>query len=365
MRIAMLAPGYPTDANRYNWTFVHARAKAYAERDQEVRAFVPGPSGDWTFEGIPATQRGLGGLPAAIGAWAPDAVALHGPYFRLIQAIRRVNAPYVVWVHGHEALWNFGGFRHGRSVADRALRALKTPGRLVWQMTQVRRFLRSSPRVVFVSAWMKRQAELHTAASYPHSVVIPNPVDTRLFGYRWRAAALKHGVTIRSLNSRKYGVDLAIRAMTRAGGADLSIVGSGSLEPALRRLTSRLGAPVRFAAPSIPHQELPRIHGEHGFFVAASRVEAQGVAMCEAMASGLPPVAMAVGGIPEFVTDGASGILVPPRDWRGLGEAIARLVEAPEHARRLSEGARERVLATCAADLVVPRELNLLREAAS
>ncbi len=365
MRIALLTSGYPSDANRYNWTFVHARAKGYAAAGHDVHAFVLGPSGTWSFEGIDVSQAPGAALVAAIRAWRPEVVALHGPYFRLIRVARVLDCGRVVWVHGHEVLWSLGGFRVGRDRRDRLGRALKTPLRLVWQSLQVRRFLHRSPRVVFVSDWMRRAAERHTAARYGHAVVIPNPIDMGLFRYQWRADRLPHGVTIRSLNSRKYGVDLAVRAMTVARGADLDVIGTGSLEPGLRRLASRLGAPVRFRPTSIPHAELPSVHGTYGFFVAASRVEAQGVAMCEAMASGLPVIATRVGGIPEFVTHGVSGLLADPGDWRGIGAAVSELVADPAVARRISEGARQAVAETCDAAVIVPRELALLRAAAS
>jgi len=365
MKIALLTPGYPSLAQPYNWTFVHARAKAYLAYGHEVAAFCHGPDGSWAFEGVNARQAASDDLARALTDWRPDVVALHSPYFRLISIVKRVPAPRVVWVHGHEVLWKLGGFRHGQGRWTRGWRALKTPARLVWQWIRVRSFLAGDERVVFVSDWMRRAAGANILTQFQRAVVIPNPIDTQLFTPRWNPANLRHGVTIRSLNSRKYGVDLAIRAAARSRAADLTVVGAGSLEPPLRSLASRLGAPVRFVTSWTPHEALPEVHSHYGFFVAASRVEAQGVAMCESMASGLPVVATRVGGIPEFVIDGEGGSLVDPGDWAALGDAITRLVEAPGDARRQSEAARAAVLRTCAADVVVPRELAILREAAS
>ena len=61
---------------------------------------------------------------------------------------------------------------------------------------------------------------------------------------------------------------------------------------------------------SLNHNEIPELLSKYSVFVAPSRVEAQGVSMCEAMACGLPIVATKVGGIPEFVRDGVDGYLV-------------------------------------------------------
>ena len=61
------------------------------------------------------------------------------------------------------------------------------------------------------------------------------------------------------------------------------------------------------------------------------------------MARSRPIVATPVGGTPELVTDGETGLLVPPRDPEALAEALRRVLDDPDLARRLGEAARERV----------------------
>jgi len=360
----MLSPGYPAKANPYNWAFVHARAKLYRRAGHDVLAVVPGARTNWVFEGVEARQLPLGELRQGVLVWRPDVVAVHGSYRRVVAAARRLPLPRVVWVHGHEALWEWGAFLRGASARARLALAAKTPFRLLAQQIRTRRFLRASRFVVFVSEWMRRAAERHTVTRYPQAVIIPNPVDTDLFHYAWDPARLRRGITARSLSSRKYGVDLAIRAIACTRDADLHVVGTGALEQSLRRLAHSLGARVTFTGGFVAHEDLPNLYTQFGFFLAASRVEAQGVAMCEAMANGLPVVATNVGGIPEFVRDGAGGTLVPPGDWQALGSAIDALVANPDLAARQSGAARKSILESCSAAIVIPKELNMLAEAA-
>jgi len=54
------------------------------------------------------------------------------------------------------------------------------------------------------------------------------------------------------------------------------------------------------------------------------------------MASGLPCIGTSVGGIPESIQDGRTGLLVPPADAGALAEAIVRLLDQPEFARSLA-----------------------------
>jgi glycosyltransferase involved in cell wall biosynthesis len=82
----------------------------------------------------------------------------------------------------------------------------------------------------------------------------------------------------------------------------------------------------------------------------------------EAMAAGLPVVATAVGGTPEVVVDGVTGLLVPPRDHVALAEAIACLLQAPDLRRRMGQAGRERVKKRFTVERMVSRTEALYRE---
>jgi glycosyltransferase involved in cell wall biosynthesis len=77
-------------------------------------------------------------------------------------------------------------------------------------------------------------------------------------------------------------------------------------------------------------------------FVLSSRYEGLPVSLLEAMASGVPPVATAVGGVPEVVTDGRDGLLVPAGQPAALATAIGRLLDDVDLRSRLGAAARER-----------------------
>jgi glycosyltransferase involved in cell wall biosynthesis len=77
----------------------------------------------------------------------------------------------------------------------------------------------------------------------------------------------------------------------------------------------------------------------------------------EAMAAGLPVIASNVGGIPELVADGVSGVLVPPGDPDALAEAIEALLENPALALELGAAGRRRVVENF--DLEAVREAHL------
>jgi glycosyltransferase involved in cell wall biosynthesis len=72
-------------------------------------------------------------------------------------------------------------------------------------------------------------------------------------------------------------------------------------------------------------------------FLHTSRTEALGLAIIEAGLAGLPVVATNVGGIPEIVEDGKTGLLVPPYSPAAITKALQSLLERPDHAKALGE----------------------------
>lgn len=85
-------------------------------------------------------------------------------------------------------------------------------------------------------------------------------------------------------------------------------------------------------------------------FLLSSLSEGLSNAALEAMACGLPVVTTAVGGMPEAVTDGVEGVLVPPRDPAAIAEALAGLAARPALRREMGAAARRRVVADFALD---------------
>ena len=78
-------------------------------------------------------------------------------------------------------------------------------------------------------------------------------------------------------------------------------------------------------------------------YVCSSVKEGFPYSLLEAMNAGLPIVSTNVGGIPEMITDGQNGILVPPKNPSALADAIKKLIVSPELAAKLGQAAKERV----------------------
>ena len=125
--------------------------------------------------------------------------------------------------------------------------------------------------------------------------------------------------------------------------ASLVIVGDGPLRSVVEQAIERSPARDRIRSVGfVPHLCIPAVLQSLDVLVLPSRYEEMGSVLVEAMASGLPVVASAVGGIPEIVLDGETGLLVPPGDTAALAQAVDELVGDEERRRRMSRSARQR-----------------------
>jgi glycosyltransferase involved in cell wall biosynthesis len=126
----------------------------------------------------------------------------------------------------------------------------------------------------------------------------------------------------------------------------LAVVGGGPLEADLRRHAGRLGlgSAVRFLGRR-PNDLIPSVMASADAFVTASVTEGHPITVIEALAAGLPVVALDVPGIRETVHNGENGLLAPAgpsaaASAAALGAALVELVTAPDLRRGLSVGAQ-------------------------
>jgi glycosyltransferase involved in cell wall biosynthesis len=133
---------------------------------------------------------------------------------------------------------------------------------------------------------------------------------------------------------------------TAVPDARLLIVGEGSQRELLEVQAASLGL-LDGAAPAVVftgrRDDVPAVTAALDVAVLPSYREAQGLSILEAMALSRPVVASAVGGIPEMIDDGRTGLLVPPKDAAALAGALTRLLRDPVEAERLGRAGHDLV----------------------
>jgi len=145
------------------------------------------------------------------------------------------------------------------------------------------------------------------------------------------------------------GHDVLLRAVAalveRGYQPTLRIAGSGPEAENLQRLAAELGIAgrVRFLG-SIAEDQIIQEMKSADLFVLASHAEPLGVAYMEAMAMAVPTIGTNAGGVPEIISNGVDGILVPPGDAAALADAIADLMSDQRHRRELGAAGRAKIV---------------------
>lgn len=156
--------------------------------------------------------------------------------------------------------------------------------------------------------------------------------------------------------------DITLRAFAKVHAAHpearLIIAGDGSLGDQLRALRTELGLDGIATFLGF-RQDVPAVLASLDGYVLASRLEGLGTAILEALAMGLPVVASRVGGIPDSVKDGKTGVLVPPEDPDALAAAMIDLMENPERRAALGRHAAEFVRTAFTQEQLQQRTLDL------
>jgi len=209
-----------------------------------------------------------------------------------------------------------------------------------------------SDAVTAPSAWLAEATYRNLDVPRDRAIeVIPNFVDTRRFSpaaadaprASSRPAVLIHVSNFRSLKRVDDVVAIFAEARRRAPerAMTLQLVGDGPERKRIHGLVQTFGLDdcVQFLG---ERTDLPNVLRDADLFLLPSESESFGLAALEAMSCGVPVIASRVGGVPEVVVDGETGLLAPVGDVAAMAAHVVRLLaDAPLRAR-LGAAARQR-----------------------
>jgi glycosyltransferase involved in cell wall biosynthesis len=166
--------------------------------------------------------------------------------------------------------------------------------------------------------------------------------------------------------SYEKGIDHLVEAMAQVPKPwRLILVTGGPRLAAVRGRIRDLGLEDSIEIPGVLSYEETRTHYARADVVVFPSVwiESFGLVGLEAMANGKPLVAFRTGGIPDWLDDGRTGLLVPLKDVAALARSIARLLDEPALARRMGRAGYDRVVRDFNAELYLERLLRVYESA--
>ena len=347
---------------------VTAHAGPGAERRTAGRPADPMEEGGLTVYRVPSRrtgvhQAGMGDAASYLVGALPmirrllrthqyDAVHVFFslPTGALLPFLRLGDTPVVVSLRGSDV----PGYDPHNPSLQRAHRLLRPLTRWIW---------RRADRVVAVCDSLGQLA-LRTWPDLRYGVV-PNGVDLTLFhppepATRDPSQPIRCVAVARLIERKGLGDLIRALALLEPGRFELEIVGGGPDEHVLRDLADRMGVgrDVRFLG-ALPRAEVAERYRAADLFTLPSSAEAFGNVFAEALASGLPIVGSATGGIPDLVEHGSNGLLVAPGDVHALAGAIRYLAKDPELRTEMALRNRAKAEATLEWAQVTRRYLSM------
>jgi glycosyltransferase involved in cell wall biosynthesis len=201
--------------------------------------------------------------------------------------------------------------------------------------------------------------------------IIPSSVDTTRFRPDVSGEAVRRSLGLEGRRVIVFtgrlvfhkGVDALLRALVELPpDVALLIIGRGPRLGELRTVADRLGIGRRVAfCPNVSDEELPTYlrAGDLFAFPSQNRLEGFGLAVAEAMASGLPVVIADMPGVREVIDPGVEGLLVEPMIPQDLARRIGELLDDPPRLRRMGEAGRKRAEERFALPLIARAVLRL------
>ena len=376
-RYLVLTNAYPSENQLYRNGFVHRRVKAYQKRGLKVQVFVLSPiykeAENYHFDGVYVSRGNKEIFEQFLLENNFKKTLIHFVSVDMIDVIRKLKPrmPLIIWIHGFEAeAWHRRWFNFLES-RDQLAKILEMANDYYIKQMKLMNWLYQTKELdlkfVHVSKWFTEHiAECYARAKTQNASIIPNIVDGELFNYVEKTPEQRFKIlSIRPYASRKYANDLSVAAVLELSKKpffnrlQFAFYGDGKLfDETLRPIKHFPNVKIRKGF--LQQAEIAELHKDYGVFLCPTRLDSQGVSMCEAMSSGLVPVATNITAIPEFVEHRKTGLLAKPEDPEDLAYMIERLYFNESLFKRLSKNAAIDIRKKCGEDSVITREMELI-----
>jgi len=371
MKYLVIAPGYPSEENKYNNGFVHSRVKLYLENNIDVVVFsyTDGDLDKYEYEGVTVYKGDKNAYIKFLTDNKFDKYLIHFGYRRVVKPLISIypEAKILMWVHGAEAL---GWYR--RFFAFNPKKPYRFFGYILLNSLQLRflhKLINSNYNVtfVFVSEWMKDilEKDSHSIGKIKKYKIIPNVVDDSIFNYKGKSSKDRLNIlNIRTYQSKKYANDIMVKAILELSKEPFfyeltfTLYGDGRLFDKTLKPLYKFNN-VKINKKFLNHTQISEVHKKNGIMLIPTRQDAQGVSMCEAMMSGLVPVTSNNTAIPEYVP-GNCGYLAD--DYKGLALAIKDMYYNENDFLEKSKNAHEFIKLKCSPKVVTKEELELIND---
>lgn len=375
MKVLVVAPDYPNE-NKVAYNFIHERIKQYKkEIDVDVFSYNNAKKNVYVYESVKVFEGGKKDLSKLIKKSNYDKFVFHflnlkNGYF-ILRYLK--NEKVYIWFHGTDSVSykrRLSRINYNRIKLINPFFLLKTCIFIFSnkvKLSIIKKINKKCKDVtfVFVSKWNKCISEKDLKIKFKNVVIIHNFINTEKYKFKEKKPNDRFKVlVINNFNNMIYGGDLLQKIIVGFSKEkefrkfQFSIFGDGKL---FDKYTKKLKKykNVKIKKGYLKTDEIVREHNQHGVFLYPKRGDSQGVSRCEAMSSGLVPIASRVEAVEEF-TPSESAYLVNNIADEFIA-AFKSIYNNPMEFVKKSKIASQRIREQCSCEKTINKEIDLLR----
>lgn len=374
--ILVLCPGYPSNANKYDCSFIHSRVNEYAKHDLPVDVAVVNDlyinkTEFYKFEGKEICRTGYNQIRLLLLKKHYDKILIHFPvptYYRILDAVDIRNTQVILYSHGVDTLYHdydkIGApyFTNDYKIPDYYQATFRDRDEGIIRYNNRKNF-----KFVFVTDWNRKYSEELLNIKYNNYDIVPCFVNDKLFSYEKKDPELRKKVfVIRPQNNLKsYSIDINVRVILELShrecfkDMEFSIYGDGTLHDVLLEPLRKFEN-VHIYKKFLTHEEIAKMHKEHGIGLFASRFDNQAVSSCEAAMSGNVVITSKGIGAVEFVNPNCN-TYCETENYKEYADLIEKLYYDPKLFSKISEEMHNYAMKTCSYNYSLKKDIELIK----
>lgn len=370
----IITPGYPTDSNKYNTAFVHTRVLNYQKQGLSVDVLVVNSlPGKWlyTFEGVEVLKTDFYNMREILSKKKYQKILIHFfdmNYGNVLDSVDLTQTNLYLYLHGAEVLYkDLPKFASNYFEKEMILNYTEEE---IFKRDYYFKKYNKLPNVkwMIVSEFVKNRAEELLNMKFNNYEIIPCYIDQEFFQYQKKDKELRKKVFIlrKFSNDSCYAIDIDVRAIIelshRACFQDLEfdIYGAGEMFDILTEPLKNFSN-VKLHQSFYTHEEIKKIHEEHGIGLFATRFDTQGVSLCEAASSGCAIVTSNIETVSKYI-DPKLGVTCEVEDYKQYANVIEKMYNDPEYFELVSSNVSKSVKDKFSYNNTLKKELDIFKK---
>lgn len=366
--IQIFTSRYPSSDNLYEHAFVQTRARLFSKRGFQVKVFVPSAKKSSKLDGgVTVIRAPANQIIQEMDVNEP--VYLHLLNLQFIGPTRTLSLykfifkncnNLTIYFHGSE-VQSYSPYLFDFSWSFREVGKFMYKNFLYMPvLRQIFKSRKNEIKAIAPSNWMWHEAEKQLNLKLRPRNIVPNSIEN-VFFEQFDANAERRDteiIMVRPLTSKKYAVDIGLLIFSKLPeDYKLTIYGKGILKSELLNLadTLKISDRITFIDHFIEPKAMPQLFAKFRFALMPTRMDAQGVTMCQMAAAGCFVITTQSTAIPEFIT-ADYGICLTDQDIQNFDRPLEAIVSAPNSSLR----SKSSLLSICSEDETISKELQTL-----